>query len=194
MPTRRSATTAPRAEVLARGPKRADARRNYDALVSAARDAFATGGTGVALEEIARRAGVGIGTLYRHFPNRQQLLEAVYVREVDELCRAAEEVAELPGWTALATWLQRFVAYTATKRAILEELAGGSPLFSSCFDAIVAAGAPILERAQSSGEARADVTFDDLLRMISGITMMPYDDPAQRQRIVTVAIDGMRTR
>lgn len=178
--------------VRARRPRRADAQRNYEALLGAARDAFATEGTSVALEDIARRAGVGIGTLYRHFPDRRQLLEAVYVHEVDGLCQAAEEVADLPAWAALETWLRRFVAYTATKRAILEELAGGSPLFASCFEAILAAGGPLLARAQASGDARSDITFDDLLRMISGITMMPYDDPAQRQRIVTVAIDGIR--
>jgi AcrR family transcriptional regulator len=178
--------------VLARRPQRADARRNYDALLEAARDAFASEGTGVALEEIARRAGVGIGTLYRHFPTRRQLLEGVYVHEVDALCAAAAEVSALPPWEALVAWLQRFVAYTATKRAILEELAAGSPLFNTCFEAIIAAGEPILTRAQASGDARTDVTFDDLLRLISGITMMPYGDPVQRQRVVGIAIDGIR--
>ena len=186
------ASTSPRSDVIARRPQRADARRNYDALVEAARDAFASEGTRVALEEIARRAGVGIGTLYRHFPTRRQLLEGVYVHEVDALCAAAAEVSALPPWEALVAWLQRFVAYTATKRAILEELAAGSPLFSTCFEAIIAAGEPILTRAQASGDARTDVTFDDLLRLISGITMMPYGDEAQRQRVVGIAIDGVR--
>src|ERR1700734_1041018 len=92
-------------------PKRADALRNYDKLIAAARDAFAQDGVSTSLEEIARRAGVGIGTLYRHFPNRQALLEAVYVDEVEALCRSAADHAELPPWEALVGWLHRFVAY-----------------------------------------------------------------------------------
>ncbi|WP_243420777.1 helix-turn-helix domain-containing protein [Micromonospora globispora] len=87
-------------EVFARRPKRADARRNYEALVAAAREAFGERGTSASLEEIARRAQVGIGTLYRHFPTRQELLEAVYVDEVEALCRSAAELADLPPWDA----------------------------------------------------------------------------------------------
>src|SRR5437660_7056474 len=85
-------------------PKRADARRNYEKVLAAAREAFAEGGESTALEEIARRAGVGIGTLYRHFPNRQALLEALYVNEVDELCRSAEGLEERDPWEALDAW------------------------------------------------------------------------------------------
>jgi AcrR family transcriptional regulator len=193
-PTHPAPTTAPLSEVVARRPKRADARRNHDDLLAAARDAFATDGIGVSLEEIARRAGVGIGTLYRHFPTRRELLEAVYVHEVEALCHAALDLVDVPPWEALETWLQRFIAYTATKRAILEELAAGSPLFSSCFEAILAAGEPMLRRAQDAGLARSGITFDDVLRLISGITMMPYSEPEQRDRVVGIAIDGLRPR
>src|ERR1700758_2302926 len=88
-------------------PKRADARRNYDKVLTAAREAFAERGASTSLEEIARRAEVGIGTLYRNFPNRQSLLEAVYVDEVDDVCRSAERFAELEPWDALSGWLHR---------------------------------------------------------------------------------------
>jgi AcrR family transcriptional regulator len=185
-------TTAPLAEVLARRPKRADARRNYDALLDAARDAFATGGSRAPLEEIARRAGVGIGTLYRNFPTREELLEAVYVHEVEALVEAAGELAGAPPGEGFEAWLRRFVEYTATKRAILEELAAGSPLFATCFDAIVGAGRPLLERAQAAGQARGDVSFDDVLRLISSVTMSAGTEAEQRNRLASIAIDGLR--
>lgn len=110
----------PLPEALARRPRRADARRNYEALVAAAREVFAAQGAGGSLEEIARRAQVGIGTLYRHFPTRRELLEAVYVDEVEALCQAAGDLAGLPPWDALVAWLHRFVEYVATKRALAE--------------------------------------------------------------------------
>src|SRR6478736_5024307 len=94
-------------QTLLERPKRADARRNYEKVLAAARDAFAEGGEATSLEEIARRAGVGIGTLYRHFPNRQALLEALYVNEVEELSRSAEELHGLDPWSALNSWFER---------------------------------------------------------------------------------------
>jgi AcrR family transcriptional regulator len=192
--TEPASSTTPLAEVVARRPRRADARRNHDALLDAARDVFSTAGADASLEEIARRAGVGIGTLYRNFPTRRELLEAVYVHEVEALVSSAGDLADRPAWEALESWLRRFVEYTATKRAILEELAAGSPLFSTCFEAIVAAGEPMLRRAQRAGAARADVTFDDVLRLISSVTMAPGTEPAQRERIAGIAIDGLRRR
>src|SRR3954470_23691552 len=110
------------AETLLTRPKRADARRNYGKVLGAAREAFAEGGEATSLEEIARRAGVGIGTLYRHFPSRQALLEAVYVDEVEEVCRSAAELSEMDPWDALNSWFQRFVGYVATKQALAAEL------------------------------------------------------------------------
>src|SRR5690242_21075410 len=86
-------------------PKRADARRNYENVLAAAREAFAEGGESISLEEIARRAGVGIGTLYRNFPNRQALLEALYVDEVEEVCRTAAQIGESDPWQALTAWI-----------------------------------------------------------------------------------------
>src|SRR4051812_38462521 len=99
-------------------PKRADARRNYEKLIASARDAFTEQGSEASLEDIARRAEVGIGTLYRNFPTRQALLEAVYVDEVDALGRTAEALADQEPWDALVTWLRRFVGYMATKQAL----------------------------------------------------------------------------
>src|SRR4051795_4120459 len=110
----------PTQTLLAR-PKRADARRNYEKVLAAARDAFAEGGESTALEEIARRAGVGIGTLYRHFPNRQALVEALYVDEVEEVCRSAAELEGADPWEAFSAWLVRFIAYLATKQALAHE-------------------------------------------------------------------------
>src|SRR5918995_1306509 len=92
------------AQTLLDRPKRADARRNYEKVLAAAREAFAEGGESTSLEGIARRAGVGIGTLYRHFPNRQALLEALYVDEVDEICRSADELEDAEPWEALSAW------------------------------------------------------------------------------------------
>src|SRR3954466_5237539 len=109
-------------EPLLTRPKRADARRNYDKVLAAAREAFAEGGESTALEEIARRAGVGIGTLYRHFPNRQALVEALYLDEVEEVCRSAAELDGADPWEALNGWFERFIGYLATKRALAAEL------------------------------------------------------------------------
>ncbi|MDQ0371281.1 TetR/AcrR family transcriptional regulator [Catenuloplanes indicus] len=175
-----------------RRPQRADARRNYDALLAAAREVFADKGTEASLEEIARRAGVGIGTLYRNFPARQDLFEAVYVGEVEQLCAVADEVADLPPWDALQTFLRRFVGYAATKRAIKEALNAESAMFVSCRADMYAAGRPLFARAQAAGVARADATFDDVLRMVSGITAGAYVDDAQRERVLTMALDGVR--
>jgi AcrR family transcriptional regulator len=181
-------------DVFARRPKRADARRNYEKLLTAAREAFAEAGMGASLEDIARRAGVGIGTLYRHFPTRQDLFESVYVDEVEALCRTADELADLPPWDALAGWLRRFVTYTATKRAIAEALNHKSAVFGSGWKLVNAAGEPLLRRAQDSGEARPDSSFDDVLRLVGGVTMYPFADPAQLERVLTMALDGIRVR
>src|SRR6201994_567668 len=104
-----SATASPPQPLVSR-PKRADARRNYDKVIAAAREAFAEGGTATSLEEIARRAEVGIGTLYRNFPNRQALLEAVYADEVENLCRSTADLDGMDPWEAFDAWLHQFGA------------------------------------------------------------------------------------
>ncbi|MFD3477265.1 TetR/AcrR family transcriptional regulator [Streptomyces sp. NPDC058695] len=180
--------------VAAQRPRRADARRNFDALLAAARDAFAEKGAEASLEDIARKAGVGIGTLYRNFPTRRHLFETVYAEEVDALCRLADELADAPPWDGLATWLRRFVDYTVTKRAIRDALSGESDIFVSCRRAMIDAGEPLLLRAQAAGEVREDMSFDDLLRLISGVTGAAYVDTEQRDRVFGITLDGMRTR
>jgi AcrR family transcriptional regulator len=180
--------------VTVRRPHRVDARRNFDALLAAAREAFARNGTEASLEDIARRADVGIGTLYRNFPTRQDLFDAVYVGEVGALCQEAEEIARLPPWEAFVVWLRRFVAYVATKRAISEALNRDSEMFRSCREAMYAAGEPLLTRAQESGEARTDVGFDDVLRMVTGITSAVFNDDEQRERVLGIVLDGVRVR
>ncbi len=178
--------------VLARRPQRADARRNYERLVAVARDTFATEGVSTSLEEIARKAGVGIGTLYRHFPTRQDLLESVYADDVDLVCRAADEVASLSPWDALATWLHRLVVYLATKRALAEAVNFQSELFRSGRASVHEAGEKLLRRAQDAGEARQEVTFDDVLRLLAGTTMIEFVDPGQCERVLDMALDGIR--
>ncbi|MGY0007571.1 TetR/AcrR family transcriptional regulator [Micromonospora sp. I033] len=179
-------------EVFARRPKRADARRNYDALIAAAREVFGESGAGASLEEIARRAGVGIGTLYRNFPNRRDLFEAVYVEEVRALSASAADLADVPPWDALVAWLHRFVAYVGTKRALAEELVHDSEVFRSCRTEIYAAGEPLLRRAQEAGAARPDASFDDVVRLVSGIMAYQFLEPAQRERVLAIALDGLR--
>jgi AcrR family transcriptional regulator len=179
-------------------PKRADARRNHEKVVAAAREAFADGGASTSLEEIARRAQVGIGTLYRHFPNRQALLEAVYVDEVEELCRSAADLAELPPWEALVGWLHRFVAYLATKQALAQELLNyverDADLFQSSRAALYAAGGPLLERAQQARVVRTDTDLTEVIQMVGGIAKIPASDPAQIDHILDMALDGLRYR
>ncbi len=175
-------------------PLRADAQRNRGQILSAASQAFTKCGLEATLEGIAKDAGVGIGTLYRNFPTRQDLLNAVYFGEIEELCIAAEEAADLPPWDALTTWLQRFVGYAATKRAIWESLNREADSFQTARAAMYAAGTPLFERAQEAGEARKDVSFDDLLRMVSGLTAAGFVDQSQRDRVLNIALDGVRVR
>jgi AcrR family transcriptional regulator len=179
-------------------PKRADAARNYDKLLTAARDAFTSEGEDASLEGIARRANVGIGTLYRNFPTRQALLEAVYVGEVEGICRAVQEFEGAAPWDALSSWLRRFAEYATTKKALAGELMAymdeGSEVFVQCRQAIKAAGTPLLEAAQRSGDVRPDVRFMDVVRMIGGIATIPNAEPGQVDRILAVALDGLRAR
>jgi AcrR family transcriptional regulator len=178
--------------ITVRRPQRADARRNFDALLAAARDAFATNGADTSLEEIAKKAGVGVGTLYRNFPTRQDLIEAVYVEEVTQLSEAATAVADQPPWEALRAWLGRFVDYVATKRAIIDLLNRDSEMFGACRAVMYSAGEPLFARAQQAGEIRPDAAFDDVLRLVSGLSSAVFIDDDQRRRVLDIALDGLR--
>ena len=182
-------------ETIETRPKRADAQRNYAKLLEAARAAFTEADTKASLEDIARRAGVGIGTLYRHFPTRRVLIEAVYVDEVEALSRSARDVAGLPPWAALTAWLWRYVEYVATKQALANELfadGASSDVFANCRSALYSAGAPLVERAQNAGIVRADVGIADVLHLISGVAKVSATNNDQAERILEVALDGLR--
>jgi AcrR family transcriptional regulator len=191
-------TTETQQSALSRRPKRADARRNYDQLIAAGREALTERDRSASLEDIARRAGVGIGTLYRHFPTRGDLIEAVYVEEVEALCRSAEDLGDAEPWDALVGWMRRFVAYVATKQALAEELfaanRGDAEVFKSCRAAFYGAGEPLLKRAQEAGAVRPDVSIDEVLPMVGGIAKIQGADAAAVDRILTVALDGLRYR
>lgn len=173
-------------------PQRADARRNFDALVEAARAAFAEQGTSASLEDIARRAEVGIGTLYRHFPTRDALVEAVYVEEVERMVRDAEEIAGHEPWEALELWMRRLVAYVSAKRVLIEGLNRESPVLVNCRSILYGSGRPILERAQRAGVARPDVQVEDAMRLVQGLAAVAFPTDTDRDRVVGLAIDGLR--
>jgi AcrR family transcriptional regulator len=191
-------TTESATQTLLTRPKRADARRNYEKVLTAAREAFSEGGESTALEEIARRAGVGIGTLYRHFPNRQALLEALYVDEVEEVCRSAAQLDDADPWEALNGWFERFIAYLATKRALAHELLNyldrDAQLFQVCRVSLFEAGEPLLQRAQAAGVVRPDVDIAEVIQMVMGIAKIPAGDPRQNEHILRIALDGLRYR
>jgi AcrR family transcriptional regulator len=196
MTTTTDTPDTPLDEVLTRRPKRADARRNYDKVVAAARAAFAERGDATSLEEIARRAEVGIGTLYRNFPNRQALLEAVYVDEVENLCRSAAEFDSLEPWDSFSAWVHRLVSYLATKHALatelLEYLDRDAPLFKTCRESLVASGQPLLDRAQAAKVVRDDTTLWEIIQMVGGIAKIPGAEPEQVEHILSIALDGLR--
>ena len=177
-------------------PKRADALRNYQKVLAAAQEAFAEGGEATSLEEIARRAGVGIGTLYRHFPSRQALIEALYLEEVEEMCKAAADLDEADPWEALNIWFERFVGYIAAKQALAAELMNylqpDASLFKSCRASLFTAGEPLLKRAQEAGVVRTDVDIAQVVQMVVAIAKTPATEPGQVEHLVRIALDGLR--
>jgi AcrR family transcriptional regulator len=191
-------TTEISAQTLLDRPKRADARRNYEKVLAAAREAFAEGGESTSLEGIARRAGVGIGTLYRHFPNRQALLEALYVDEVEEVCHSAEQFRDAEPWAALEGWFERLIGYIGTKQALAHELLNyldkDAELFQVCRTSLWAAGEPLLKRAQEAGVVRPDVSIGEVIQMVVGIAKIPTNDRRQTEHMLRIALDGLRYR
>lgn len=178
---------------------RADARRNRDRLLEVAAAAFAERGVDASLEEIARRAGVGIGTLYRHFPTREHLVEVVYRREVEALCAAAEKLARYRAPdVALAEWMQRFVDYIAAKRGMAESLRillnTKSELFADTSGMVALALRRLVEAAIAEGAIRKDIESSDVLHALSGIYAAPNtpDWRDRSRRIVSLLMDGLR--
>lgn len=176
-------------------PRRADAQRNRDKILEAARAAFAEPDADASMAEISRRAGVGMATLYRNFPGRRELLEALYIDEVDALCQAAETVeAETPG-AAFDGWLRRFFTYFTSKRAIASELlerAGGDDtVFGRNRARVIDAGRPLLVTAQNAREIRDDLTLEQILDMVISIAKIP-GDADYVEPILQSALSGLR--
>lgn len=176
-------------------PLRADARRNRDALLQAAGELFARDGPDVSLEAIARRAGVGIGTLYRRFPTRDALVEAVYRNEVAQLHAAAGELlGELPPDAALAAWMDRLIAYLTTKRGLASALrcaaAAKEELTAHSRARLLDAIGTLLAAGAAAGTLRADVAADDVLRALGAV--WPLEDAAQARTIAGLLVDGLR--
>ena len=183
-------------------PLRADAQRNYARLLDTARAAFVEyGADDVSLEEIARRAGVGIGTLYRHFPSRQALLEAVYRDQVESLRARAEELAEAESpLDALAEWLRAMMEFSSTKRsmtsALLATLGTDSELLSVCVTVIRGSAETLLARAQQAGMVRQDADAGDVMRLVHAVNIATEKatDPGQADRMLALILDGLRPR
>src|SRR5580700_5398958 len=178
-------------------PMRADARRNYDKLVAAAREVFLQQGGGASLEAIAKEAGVGVGTLYRHFPRRIDIVEAVYREDVDGLLASANEfVAELEPWPALVAWLEAFVRYASTKRTFLSELheafEQNPQLRVASRERIEDALTVVLTRAQAAGEVRQDLDGSDLMQLLGSLCMSATLTIEQSTRLLVMIEDGLR--
>ena len=181
---------------------RADAVRNRERLLETAADIFSAGGPDASLEAVAKRAGVGIGTLYRHFPTREVLFEAVYRREVDQLSDLAERLAdEVDPVEALRRWLHANVRLVATKKGMAAALALAahrpSELHAYSAGRLTKAVGSLLDRAAKAGEIRADITPEDLLRALVGMSYNVYDTPDWRKtalRLADVFVDGLRKR
>jgi AcrR family transcriptional regulator len=181
--------------------QRADAVRNRERLLQAAKAVFSSGGSEATLEAVAKRAGVGIGTLYRHFPTREALFEAVYRNEVEQLTELAEQLkAEADPVEALRHWLHANVEFFATKKGMSEALALAmhkpSELVAYSYDRLTKAVRALLDRAIAAGAIRDDISAEDILRALVGMWHM-HDQPGWREsvlRFVDVFIDGLRAR
>jgi AcrR family transcriptional regulator len=180
-------------------PMRADARRSRMKLLEAATAAFAENGADAPLEDIARRAGVGIGTLYRHFPTRLDLQAAVFRSQVQSVCATADDlIVNATPEQAFAGWVRVMAAYLATKRglskALIDALGRDSELISGCWKAMHDTAERLLTHAQETGVLRRDVTSNDVLRLVHGITMATEQSPEDTDRLMALVLDGLRSR
>jgi AcrR family transcriptional regulator len=179
---------------------RADARRNRDRLLAVAMEAFSEHGAEASLDDIAKRAGVGPGTLYRHFPTRLALQEAAYREGVEALCSRADKLAadHEPG-AALTAWIRILVDYLGEKRGLAAALLATqdktSELFVSCHNAIHAAGGRLLDEAKHAGAVRQDVTLSEILKLVNGISLSTeqlQDRTEVAERLLAIVLDGLR--
>jgi AcrR family transcriptional regulator len=179
--------------------QRADAVRNRERVLEAAKAVFSAGGPEASLEAVAKRAGVGIGTLYRHFPTREALFEAVYRHQVEQLADLAEELkCEADPAEALRRWLRSIVEFVATKKGMSAALAlaahSTSDLVAYSYDRLTKAVRTLLDRAIAAGEIRADISPEDIIRALVGMCYM-HDQPGWQTsvlRLVDVFVDGLQ--
>jgi AcrR family transcriptional regulator len=177
---------------------RADAQRSLDALLHAAKEVFATAGVDAPVREIADKAGVGLGTLYRHFPQRADLIGAVFRREIDACADMAPVLAESHApFDALASWMQRYAAFVGTKRGLAQALHSGDPAFDNLpryFDQrLRPAFRALLQAAMAAGEVRADVDADEVLGAVASLCMSAHNaGPGRAERMVALLVDGLR--
>ncbi|GAA1694232.1 TetR/AcrR family transcriptional regulator [Fodinicola feengrottensis] len=179
--------------------RRADAQRNYDLLLATAKEVFGEHGADAPLDEVARRAGIGNATMYRHFPTRRDLLVAVYADEVTALCARGEAllVADSPG-DALFQWLRSFIAHVVTKQDLARSLMAGpaglhSERFGQWHDAMLSTAGSLLVRAQEAGDVRADLPVRDVLWLANGIALTGADDE-RAVRLLRLVRDGAANR
>lgn len=193
-------TGAPALAALLHVPGRADARRNYESLLGAATEVFAEYGPDASLDEIARRAGVGNATLYRHFPGRHDLLVAVCIGEVEALCTRARRLSGThPPGDALLAWLRSFVEHVTSKQGLAAALMTGrredSEVISACNGAIAATAGVLLRDAQSAGTVRPDLGVEELLKLVNAVAMAGESDSgAEAGRMLELVLDGLRSR
>jgi AcrR family transcriptional regulator len=175
--------------------RRVDAERNREKILGAARAAFADPDADVSMAEISRRAGVGSATVYRNFANRRELLEALYVDEIDTVCEAAATITRDTPEEILVAWLRRFYTYFTSKRfvaaALLEHADRDDPVFGAGYTRVLNAGRPLLRAAQRSGETRTDLTLEQILDMVAAIAKIP-GDTRYREPILRAALDALR--
>ncbi|MFG2358802.1 TetR/AcrR family transcriptional regulator [Streptomyces sp. NPDC048521] len=191
-------------QVASPRPTRTDAARNYDAIVAAAREEFVEQGIDASLKAVARRAGVGIATLYRNFPTRAALLEAVYIDDVVDtvsaLCRTAESGAATrdepdepsrEAWRRLGDWLDRFARTVADDPVLCEMFTAGSPALSPCWEALGEAVAGLLARSGTTLPLRCGSNVDEILRAVVSVAVSPFLTDVQRRRVLAVLLDGV---
>jgi AcrR family transcriptional regulator len=187
--------STPKLPAPASAPRRADAARNRDKILAVARRAFAESDGDVSMAEVSRRAGVGMATLYRNFPGRRELLEALYTEEVDAVCAPAPAAEDEGAGAAFVAWLRRFVAFSTNKRQIAAELLthvdSANPVFNENRDRVLAAGRPLLAAAQASGEVRADLSLEQILDMVIAIVRISADAEYVAP-ILEIALEGLR--
>ncbi len=174
---------------------RADAARNREKILVAAKEAFADPDAEVSMAEVSRRAGVGMATLYRNFPGRRDLLEALYAEVVDGILTAAAEGGEEPPGERFATWLRSFLSFSTSKRRLVGELLaedeGTRSVFNENRARVVAAGEPLLAAAQAAGEVRDDLNLEQILEMVIAIGKIRGDD-AFVEPILAASLDGLK--